>query len=104
VQVDPIKPTLKAPGTERLKLKYEEVLSNVGFKINLRRYSMEPEESADSRNNGDKRKCVPAGAGVFQTLYHKGYLLYLIPVIGFTFSDTIAFMAEAYTCPLLSSA
>jgi len=40
VQVDPIKPTLKAPGIERLKLKYEELLSNFGFKFNLRRYSV----------------------------------------------------------------
>jgi len=39
VQVDPIKPTLKAPGTERLKLKYEEPLSDFGFKFNLRRYT-----------------------------------------------------------------
>jgi hypothetical protein len=39
VQVDRIKPLLKAPGTERLKLKYEELLSNFGFKFNLRRYS-----------------------------------------------------------------
>jgi len=39
MQVDPIKPTLNAPGTERLKLKYEELLSNFGFKFNLRRYT-----------------------------------------------------------------
>jgi hypothetical protein len=39
VQVDPIKPTLKAPGTDRLKLNYEELLSNFGFKFDLRRYS-----------------------------------------------------------------
>jgi len=39
VQVDPIKPTLKAPGIERLKLKHEELLSNFGFKFNLRRYT-----------------------------------------------------------------
>ena len=39
MQADPIKPRLKAPGTERLKLKYEELLSNFGFKVNLRRYS-----------------------------------------------------------------
>jgi hypothetical protein len=32
-----MKPVLKAPGTERLKLKYEELLSNFGFKFNLRR-------------------------------------------------------------------
>jgi hypothetical protein len=39
VQVDPIKPTLKAPGTKRLKLKHDEVLSKCAFKINLRRYT-----------------------------------------------------------------
>jgi hypothetical protein len=40
VQVDPIKPTLKAPGTNRLKLNYDALLSNVAFKFNLRRYNM----------------------------------------------------------------
>ena len=39
MQVDPIKPTLKAPGTERLRLKYGEPLSNFAFKFNLRRYT-----------------------------------------------------------------
>jgi hypothetical protein len=40
VQIDPIKPTLKAPGTERLKLKYDKPLSNVALKfINLRRFT-----------------------------------------------------------------
>jgi hypothetical protein len=38
VQVDPIRPALKSPGSERLKLKSEELLSNFGFKFNLRRY------------------------------------------------------------------
>jgi hypothetical protein len=38
VHVDPIKPTLKAPRTKRLKLKYDEPLSNFAFKFNLRRY------------------------------------------------------------------
>jgi hypothetical protein len=38
VQVDPIKPTLKAPGTKRLKLDHDEPLSNFAFKINLRHY------------------------------------------------------------------
>jgi len=41
VQVDPIKPTLKAPGTKRLKLKHDEPLSNFAFKFNLRRYTKE---------------------------------------------------------------
>ena len=35
VQVDPMIPTLKAPGTERLKLKCEELLSKNCFKIQL---------------------------------------------------------------------
>ena len=39
VQVDPIKPTLKAPGSGRLKLKCDEPLSNFAFKFNLRRYT-----------------------------------------------------------------
>jgi len=39
VQVDPIKPTLKAPRTKRLKRKYDELVSNVSFKFNLRRYT-----------------------------------------------------------------
>jgi len=39
VQVDPIKPTLKAPVTMRLKLKYVTSLSSFAFKFNLRRYN-----------------------------------------------------------------
>jgi hypothetical protein len=38
VQVDPIKPTLKAPIIERLKEKYDSLLSNFAFNFNLRRY------------------------------------------------------------------
>jgi len=38
VQVHPIKPRLKAPGTKRLKLKYDNLLSRFAFKCNLRRY------------------------------------------------------------------
>jgi hypothetical protein len=35
VQLDPIPPTLKAPGNKRLKLKYGEPLSNFAFKFNF---------------------------------------------------------------------
>ena len=38
-----MKPTLKAPGAKRLKLKYDEPLPNVAFNINLRHYIEEPE-------------------------------------------------------------
>jgi hypothetical protein len=34
------KPSSKAPGTVRLKLKHDGLLSFVGFKINLRRYTL----------------------------------------------------------------
>jgi len=37
VQVDPIKPELRLPGTKRLKLKYDGPLSKFAFKFNLRR-------------------------------------------------------------------
>jgi hypothetical protein len=40
VQVAPIKPNLKPPGIKRLKVHHDEVLSNFGFKFNLRRYTM----------------------------------------------------------------
>ena len=39
MQVDPIKPTLKAPGLKLLILEYGKPLSNFGFKFNLRRHS-----------------------------------------------------------------
>ena len=40
MQVDPIKPKLKAPGTKHLKLKCDELLSIFALKFDLRRYSM----------------------------------------------------------------
>jgi len=39
VQVDPIKPTLKAPGIKLLKLNCDKQLSSFAFKFNLRRYN-----------------------------------------------------------------
>ena len=39
MQVEPIKPTFKAPVAKSLKQKYHKLLSNVGSKFNLRRYS-----------------------------------------------------------------
>jgi len=41
VQVDPIKPTLKAPGTNCSKLEYDEPLSKIAFNYYLRRYNKE---------------------------------------------------------------
>ena len=39
MQVDPIKPTLKARGIKLLKLKYDKPLSKIAFNSNLRRYT-----------------------------------------------------------------
>jgi len=39
VQIDPIKPKLKPPGTNCLKLKFDILLSTSAFKSDLRRYS-----------------------------------------------------------------
>jgi hypothetical protein len=39
VQVDPMEFVLKAPGTKRLKLECDKLLSSFAFKFNLRRYS-----------------------------------------------------------------
>ena len=39
MQVEPMNPVLKAPGTKRLKLEYDKLLSNVAFNFNLCRYA-----------------------------------------------------------------
>ena len=39
MQVHPIEPPLKAPGTKRLKLKCDIMLLTSAFKFNLRRYT-----------------------------------------------------------------
>jgi len=41
VKVDPIKPQIKAPGTERVQLQKSEPLSIVAFRFNMRRYTSE---------------------------------------------------------------
>jgi hypothetical protein len=38
VKVDPVKPKLEPPGTKRLKLNFDTLLSTSAFKFNLRRY------------------------------------------------------------------
>ena len=48
VQVDPMKPMLKAPGTKRLYLKYDKLVSTFAFKFNLRRYTASPFLSSSS--------------------------------------------------------
>jgi len=59
VQVEPIKPVLKAPGFTRLKLIYDEPLSSFGFNFNLRRYCT-AECAGTSHCDEDTRECVCA--------------------------------------------
>jgi hypothetical protein len=48
-QVDPIKPMLKPPGTQHLKLKCDGLLSSFAFNINLRRYNVGARKQIDNR-------------------------------------------------------
>jgi len=65
VQVDPIKPALKAPGTKRLELIYDGPLSDFAFKFKLRRYtSCAPRTSSSTRT----RATPTCGQGL--TLVH----------------------------------
>jgi hypothetical protein len=51
-RVDPIQPTLKAPGIQRLRLKHDIPLSSIAFKVNLRRYNL-------CRCRCERRSCRP---------------------------------------------
>jgi len=54
VQIDPLKPKLKPPGTYRLKLNCYVLLSASAFKINLRRYTKANAAQADYLFQPDK--------------------------------------------------
>jgi hypothetical protein len=82
VQVDPMKPTLKPPGTKRLKLKCDILLLASGFKLNLRRYS-------EADGIAAARRLCPALDAVLPP-----------PVV---LPDFTAAEAGAYTRPLFSS-
>jgi hypothetical protein len=45
-----MKPTLKAPGTKRLKLRYDHLLSIFAFNFNVRRYTTACREDAAAAN------------------------------------------------------
>jgi len=57
VQVDPIKPTLKAPGTKRLKPQHEKLLSKSAFNFYLCRYTV-----GVSRPSSHRPSSVAAGS------------------------------------------
>ena len=50
MQVDPLQFVLKAPGTVRLKLHHDKLLSTCAFKFKLRRYSEGKVEIIDLEN------------------------------------------------------
>ena len=58
MQVDPIKSTLKAPGTKLLKLKIYAPLSNCALKFNLRRYNQALADNGVAEN--DKKEYIAA--------------------------------------------
>jgi hypothetical protein len=60
VQVDPIKPTLKAPGSMHSILRYDGPVSNFAFKFNLCRYS--EVRSGDSSTSAEEATPLPRQA------------------------------------------
>ena len=58
VQVDPIKPRLKPPGSKRLKLNCDALLSTSAFKFTLRRYTMVLETGEELREVSDAVELV----------------------------------------------
>ena len=94
MQVDPIKPTVKAPGTKRLKLEHENPLSNAASKFSLRRYNLVPRA-------GTPATMVPyvtyqfPGLPSHDSTYGRG--------ADPDFNDSHEFPAGAYTRPLFSS-
>ena len=67
VQVDPIKPELKAPRIQRSKLQCDEPLSNSAFKFNLRRYSEGPTPPAAPRRAPPRRRPARSGPSTRST-------------------------------------
>ena len=70
MQVDPIKPVLKLPTTQSLKLNYDGLVSSFALKFNLRRYTLVsdmPGEYFDTlrcRVGELPERCLPIRAGV----------------------------------------
>ena len=71
MQVDPIKPTLKAGGYKRLKPKYVKLLSSFAFKFNLRRFSAVHCMSPEGRSRYALEQLWAPG----QTLNRQGLIL-----------------------------
>ena len=79
MQVDPIKPTLKAPATKRLKLKYDKLLPSFGFNLNLRHFNQGPDFVLAVRY-GEILNIL------FVTITFSAGLPILVPMAGFSFA------------------
>jgi hypothetical protein len=82
-----MKPTLKAHGTDRLKLKSDEPLSSFAFKVNLRRYTKARMQSQLTSLRKNPVCAMCGGPAASPEAVHA----------------LIHFSAGAYTRPLLSS-
>jgi len=72
-----MKPMLKPPGTERLKLKYDELLSSFAFKFHLRRYTKDKSKRVITfANNADYISMrhhtyeMPRGRGLHSSTFY----------------------------------
>jgi hypothetical protein len=68
VQVHPIKPVLKAPGSMLLKVRCDEPLSNVAFNFNLRCYSVGVASSEIFELDISSEAAAESKAGGLQTI------------------------------------
>jgi len=97
VQVDPIKPPLKAPGAKALKLKYDKLRSNFALNFNLRPYT--------KAGNVDGIAClVELGAHAdYESPSHKTALVAAVLAGTIPSIAALCAVAGAYNRPLLSS-
>ena len=65
VQIDPIKPKLKPPGTKRFNPNCDVLLSTSAFKFNLRRCITELESEADFPYDMEEFRGVLVKAGAY---------------------------------------
>ena len=99
MQIDPIKPALKAPGTMRFP-KHDEPLSNFAFKLKLCRYTTVVVKPAAPANRLTATPTVPASASRLSGIIG---LPADAPVPAGERLTIEAVLAGAYTRPLLSS-
>ena len=69
MQVAPIKPMLKSPGTKRLKLLHDEPPSDFALKFNLRRYMKAFPEAVIVIEEYDKMGCPARGRGLHSSTF-----------------------------------